>query len=86
MTRRSQADIAADLEARASKLRAESDRRLSTATDPVCSYLWDAECALHRARLVTTDDKEKEDLFMHAGSIRSIREYRWAGLKTKETR
>lgn len=79
--RRSPSEIAEALEARAAQLKADADRRRAVATDAICNWLWEAECALHRVRLATTDQALSVACGNRADSIRLWREARWATLK-----
>ena len=81
MTRRTPAEIAAALDARSAKLKEESERRRSVAADPVCNHLWDAECSLHRARLITTDEMLRGDVAAWAADIKALREARWEKIR-----
>ena len=80
MTRRSQSEIATDLESRAAKMRAEADRRLSVAADPLCSLLWEAEKAVRA--IIAYGGQEAKDAYQGAAdNFCYARERRWAKLK-----
>jgi hypothetical protein len=81
--RRSNEEIAADLQARASKLRAESDRRLACASDPFCELLYTAEKAV-RAVIAYGGEEAKAAYQGAADNLCYARERRWARLKEEE--
>jgi hypothetical protein len=83
--RRSNEEIAADLQARASKLRAESDRRLACASDPFCELLYTAEKAV-RAVIAYGGEEAKAEHEEYAEMFKAQREARWARLKEEEKR
>ena len=76
-TRRSPSEIAEALKSRAAQLEADAERRLSVASDGICSYVWDAECSVHRARLATTNEAEASALAHLATNLKTIRLERW---------
>ncbi len=81
MPRRSSLEIAHDHEERAAKLRADSDRRRSVASDATCELMWEAECALRR--LAAYCGMEGKDHAATADSLKGQREARWADLKAR---
>jgi hypothetical protein len=81
MTRRTPAEIAAALDARSAKLKEESERRRSVAADPICSWLYDAECSLHRVRLATTDDAVRQFAEGLTSELKAERKARWAKIR-----
>jgi hypothetical protein len=81
MTRRTPAEIAAALDARSAKLKEESERRRSVASDPICSWLYDSECALHRVRLATTEDTLRAVVSNMTEDLKTIRQARWKRIR-----
>ncbi len=84
MTRRTSTEIAQELEARALRLRAESDRRLSVASDPLCSLFWDAEKAL-RALGAYCGPEGGAEFTRDADGLALMRETRWRQIKEKRS-
>jgi phage terminase small subunit len=80
--KRSSTERIADLEAKAAKLRAESERRLSVASDPFCSMAWDCEKALRSlAAYCGLDGKARYAPI--ADNLAHDREDAWAAIKEK---
>ena len=79
--RRSAEEIAASLDERSARLKSDADRRRAVSADGLCNYLWEAECAIHRVRLATTDDELRQQASQYADDMKSFREARWAQLK-----
>jgi hypothetical protein len=84
VTRRTSTEIAADLEVRASKLRADADRRLSVAADGMCQLLFDAEKAL-RALGSYCGPEGGAAFTKDADGLALMRETRWRQIKEKRT-
>lgn len=78
--RRSTTDRIADLEARAAKLKADSDRRLSVASDPCCALMFDAEKAL-RYLAAYMGREGGRDHEATADSLKGQREAYWSKIK-----
>lgn len=79
--RRTVEEITAELDAKSARLKSDADRRRAVSADGLCNYLWEAECALHRVRLCTTDDVLKGLAESFAGEMKAAREARWATLR-----
>lgn len=80
--RRSNEERIQDLEARAAKLKADSDRRLSVASDPTCALLYDCEKAVRALASYTGTDGQAAYLPI-AEKFRIDRETRWNSIKGK---
>lgn len=80
MSRRSSVEIAADLEARAAKHRAEAERRLAVASDGTCALMWDVEKAL-RALAAYCGTEGGRGWLVSAEDMRKSREEQWAKIK-----
>jgi len=83
--RRLSTEIAADLEAKAAKMRAEADRRLCVASDPFCELLYEAEKALRKAGAYGGPEAG-EQLIKDADELALVREARWKALKGRMER
>jgi len=84
MLRRSAEDRIQDLEARAARLRADADRRLSVASDPTCALLWDCEKAVRALASYTgTDGQAKYGPI--ADSFAADRVVRWGVVRENAT-
>lgn len=82
MTRRSESERAAEMEIRARELRAQADRRLSIASDPMCALLWEAETAIRK--LASYGGSEGKEVYAPmANALAEDRAQRWAGIKEK---
>lgn len=79
--RRTLEERAAEAEAKAAKLRADADRRLSTVSDPLCGLLWDAEKSVRACESYTGPDTGRATLKDMADALAFMREQRWIGLK-----
>lgn len=80
--RRSSEERIADLESRAAKLKADSERRLSVASDPTCALLYDCEKAVRALASYTGLDGQAAYLPIAEG-FRIDRETRWNTLKAR---
>lgn len=83
MTRRSPQEIAAELESRAAKMKADAERRLAVASDPQCQLLWDAERAVLALREYAGPETWEDAYAPMMNELRTRREIRWAELKAR---
>lgn len=81
--RRSSEQIAADLDAKSAKLKADADRRRSVASDEGCSWQYEAEKVVRT--LANYFGQFKEGPYLDfANTLKADREARWEALKAKE--
>lgn len=78
--KRSASERIADLEAKLAKTKADADRRLAVASDPLCGLLWETENGVRKiATHFPAAEQEKWDEF--ARFLAGTREERWSGLR-----